>query len=231
MSKVGGVTEAVFEFIREQNSKGTKLHEFDIISRFKNVIGYVETAHVLTRLAKKHHILKTDSTRRKANGNQTFYYRVNAENPYDPSSVRGRKADPEKLKKLETLSLQPFEIPEQYKDIPAEPKKLKEASTAVISEQLKQLETVLQPVSKPSAKVEQAWSNMLGSIRQPHANGVGVLGRPDVLKLLNIEPVEDVGQDEAVMFTLDLGSGRTEMVDAKSAYKLYLGLHAIFGMR
>src|ERR1700739_1330252 len=116
MSKLGNVTEFVFEFIFNQSQKGVKLHEFDIISRFKNVIGYTETVNILERLSQKKHLLRSTSTRATSRGRSTFFYRVNPDNPYFLDHTGGRKADPAKMKKLEAMREMPFVTGEPVSD-------------------------------------------------------------------------------------------------------------------
>ncbi|HXP52256.1 MAG TPA: hypothetical protein VN922_20030 [Bacteroidia bacterium] len=217
--KLGSVTESVFEFIYNQNQTGIKLHEFDIISRFKNVIGYSETLEVLERLSKKKHLLRSTSTRTSSRGRPTYYYRVDPDNLYFLDHITGRKADPAKMKKLEAMRKMPFVTGEPVSD------------TRVVEQQI----ALFKPTGSEAAKVQDTWA-ALAQGKTPEAipvspaatNGVDVVGGHAQLGEVVFEPHEVAEAKGAVMLVLDLGAGRTEMVDAQTAHRLYRGLRAVF---
>jgi hypothetical protein len=224
--KLGNVTESVFEFIYNRNQEGVKLHEFDIISRFKNVIGYTETLNVLERLSKKKHLLRSSSTKTSSRGRKTYYYRVDPDNLYFIERSGGRKVDPEKMKKLEAMRDQPY--------VPAEAV----SDTTVLDQHIALAKTSRKPSSEEPNKIHESWNQLvLGPVaetvvRTPTmTNGVDVVGGPAKLDGVILESREIAEAKGAVMLVLDLGESRTEMVDAQTAHRLYRGLHAIFGNR
>jgi hypothetical protein len=192
MGKLSNTTSAVFEFIHDhtvQNVNGQRLHEFDIVKRFKPIIGHANTIDVLERLTKKHHLLKSTSTQKVSSGRSTYYYRANPDNPYYDTGV-GRKASPDIMKKLEKLRDAP--LGETY-----------------VEQEVAQTES---PVDSLQTRATPESSNQTG-----------------VLSL--VTGVSEQEGKDSVSLVLDLGNTRTEIVDVETAYKLYLGLKAVFGYK
>jgi len=197
MGKLSNTTSAVFEFIHDQtveHANGNRLHEFDIVKRFTPIIGHANTIHVLERLAKKHHVLKSTSTQKTARGRATHYYRANPENLYYDTGV-GRKPAQEVLKKLEKL-----------RDV---------------------------PLGRDKVAVEEEQDSQIPDVSESPANTVqtsGIVESLDQAKVLSlVQGISEQNGRDSVSLALDLGNTRTEIVDVDTAYKLYLGLKAVFG--
>lgn len=208
MAKVSNTTAAIFEFVYDQtvtNANGKRLHEFDIVNRFRPVLGQRNALRILDRLSQKHHLLKSTSTQTMATGRQTSYYRANPDNPYYDNGS-GRKAAPEVLKKLEKLRAEPLvataDNPPVVVDIPT-------------------------PIAKSGRDVwVELESQFSAGAPQTKAPDPEPSRQTNVLCL--VEGIsENEGKDQ-ISLLLDLGASRTEIVDVETAYKLFLGLKSIF---